>query len=197
MIPPRLCSVCNGIRTAHGVVAGSSSCPFCLAVYQNTPGFQPVVAGGASSTTTTNVGTPLASPAAMSVPIVAPSLPGVSRASAAADSTNKAAAAQPPTGIVNLSPNDVLLGRGRFASNRTGNRYYRQLLEQHCTAYAGCQTLSAKTKFTMAIVQQVKQSGRFLKQVAGMEDVFEEMPDARARVKVGQVSPIGRNTACH
>ena len=84
-----------------------------------------------------------------------------------------------------LQNNDVLLGRGKFANGRPANRRYRRLLEEHCEAYSALTTQRSKTEFTKSIVQEIRQLGRFLKPLR--HGGYEEISDAQARVKVGQV----------
>ena len=85
-----------------------------------------------------------------------------------------------------LKSDDVLVGRGKFASNRQGNRYYRALLEANCQAYSFCTKQQEKTVFTRGIVEEIQRFGRFVQSIPG--DKHIEISDAAARVKVGQVS---------
>jgi hypothetical protein len=86
---------------------------------------------------------------------------------------------------VDIRHDDVLLGRGKFANNRAGNRYYRYLLVGNCDAYARCTSQKAKVAFTTLLANEVKIVGRFLQSVEGGK--YREISDAKARVKVGQV----------
>lgn len=153
MTSPRLCDTCKGIRTVHGVIAGSRECPECLAYYH-----EEITSSNKKLATSISAAIPL-------------------------DANGNGV-----DFITQVSPHDVLLGRGKFANNRLGNQYYRSLLEAHCDGYAKCTTQSSKTEFTMAIVHEIRRVGRFLKPVRDYEGAFIEIPNTKARVKVGQVS---------
>ena len=88
--------------------------------------------------------------------------------------------------FLNLRSDDVLMGRGKFARNHPGNRYYRKLLESNCQAYSYCTTQHEKTVFTRGIVEEVQAFGRFVQGIPG--DKYVEISDRTARIKVGQVS---------
>ena len=167
MMTPRLCSACHGIRTVHGVIAGLANCAACQAYYHHLKAKQ------------------------ASFPAASSSEEGGIASELCGDSGSGGIGNHRAV-VTNIFPDDVLLGRGKFANDRQGNRFYRGLLEEHCEAYAQCTTQAAKTQFTMRIVQRVKHFGRFLKPV-GNNSTFVEISDSKARVKVGQVSRENRD----
>ena len=78
--------------------------------------------------------------------------------------------------------NDVLLGRGKLIQEHTGNRRFRQIVENHREEYENTRALE-KTLLASRIVEILKQSGgRFLKQYG---TCWGEVDDDTARDKVG------------
>lgn len=99
--------------------------------------------------------------------------------------------------IAEIFEKDVLLGRGNFAIDRAGNRDYRRLLEDNCEAYVKCKGDLDKRLFSVSIVAAAKRCGRFLKpaqrgSLRGSKEkkAYVEISDAKARVKVAQVSAL-------
>lgn len=93
--------------------------------------------------------------------------------------------------------NDVLLGRGKGATEWIGNRKYYEILKSMIPEYAQCASKGAKKKVTIAVVKKVQRGGgRFLRYVnpdVALElrcpqaiGKFQLVPDETARVKVGQ-----------
>jgi hypothetical protein len=88
--------------------------------------------------------------------------------------------------------NDVLLGRGKLIQEHTGNRRFRNIVENHRDVYERTSALD-KTLVASRIVEILKQSGgRFLKQQYGA--CWEEVDDDTARDKVGHFFRNKRRT---
>lgn len=86
--------------------------------------------------------------------------------------------------IVSPSRNDVLFGRGRPIQEHHGNVVFNNLLEAVRDRYDGLRR-SEKTALTHTIVSKIKRAGgRFLRQSQANPDLWEEVDDDMARVKV-------------
>ena len=70
--------------------------------------------------------------------------------------------------MIQLTPNDVIFGRGRKSDNHKGNVHFRSLINTQLSAYIAACDGAAKRMVAEEIVKQVlEQKGRFLKWVGG------------------------------
>lgn len=83
-----------------------------------------------------------------------------------------------------VGPNDVVCGRGKGSYNRTGNKKFRAMVQEHVEEYVQAKTKLDKSMVLSAIVEKVHEqwNGRFIKQRKG---VWEEIGDEQAREKAG------------
>ena len=99
--------------------------------------------------------------------------------------------------IVKPREDDVLLGRGKGATDRAGNQRYFGLLKENWGNYLRCETNKEKHRLFMSIVAKIHSSGgRFLKSIENGR-FYEEIPIRQARIKVGQVRTKKRATGIH
>lgn len=101
-----------------------------------------------------------------------------------------------------INVNDVLLGRGGFTNNHTGNRRFRQLVQQYQMQYFHASKLEkpAIASMVVQIIRRANPPGRFLKKVKAEDDAdssssssvgsffksWKDVGDLRAREKVSQ-----------
>lgn len=86
--------------------------------------------------------------------------------------------------ILNPSRNDVLFGRGRPIQEHPGNVVFNSLLEAVRDRYDSLRR-SEKTALTYTIVFKIKRAGgRFLRQSPVNPELWEQVDDEMARVKV-------------
>ena len=84
------------------------------------------------------------------------------------------------------SENDVLFGRGHFNQNHPGNRYFRNIVEQHKTAYTQTTKINDKDAISKHIYQSIKKlnpPGRFLKRGDGEKYHISIQKDALTKIK--------------
>ena len=106
-----------------------------------------------------------------------------------------------------VTVHDVLLGRGRGPNMHPGNQRYREIIYANRENYNKASNRTEQTRITREIVNHIKANGRFLKRLEvpksqkkkkkrgeSSADCWVVVPDATARLKVGQVSDsITRN----
>ena len=67
----------------------------------------------------------------------------------------------PKDGILHPEPNDIICGRGKSIAHK-GNARFRQLINEKKDEYQAARRREDKTRLTMEIVHELRQSSRFL-----------------------------------
>lgn len=67
----------------------------------------------------------------------------------------------PRDGILHPEPDDIICGRGKSIAHR-GNARFRELINAKKDEYQAARRREDKTRLTMEIVQELRQSARFL-----------------------------------
>lgn len=91
-----------------------------------------------------------------------------------------------PYDQMDITPADVLLGRGKRATLWKGNLNYKKLICAYVPAYESAKKNKDKTDITVRIVEHIRSlGGRFLKENSSTGKLAD-VSDATARLKVGQ-----------
>jgi hypothetical protein len=87
-------------------------------------------------------------------------------------------------GVSNYGPPDVLSGRGGGTNLHEGNRYYRDLILSHRSAYDDA-TKAMKPEIAREIVQRIRErGGRFLRK--DKDGLYYDIGDTEAKAKTSQ-----------
>lgn len=96
--------------------------------------------------------------------------------------------------IITPGPFDVIMGRGRHATNAPGNLRFKKALQTYQTQYEQADKFQ-KTVIAEIIVQRLKEEGsRFLRRPPSQSDIGEVVDDEKARAKI---SHAFRNLRLH